>query len=70
MADSLVSCKLLVGKTREEVRALLGRASFRPAQTRWYFDVGPDRSIGLDREQLFVQFNAHSRVRKAELVTF
>lgn len=70
LADSLVSCKLLVGKTRKQVRKLLGRPSFRPAQTRWYFDVGPDRDIGLDREQLYVQFSAQSRVRRAELVTF
>jgi outer membrane protein assembly factor BamE (lipoprotein component of BamABCDE complex) len=70
LADSLVTCKLLVGKTRDQVRALLGRPSFRPAQTRWYFDVGPDRDIGLDREQLYVQFSGQSRVRKAELVTF
>jgi outer membrane protein assembly factor BamE (lipoprotein component of BamABCDE complex) len=70
MVDALLSCKLLAGKTPREVRALLGRPSFRPAKTRWYFDLGPDRNIGLDREQLYVQFDGQSRVRDAELVTF
>jgi outer membrane protein assembly factor BamE (lipoprotein component of BamABCDE complex) len=70
MADSLLRCKLLVGKTRSEVRALLGSPSYRGARTRWYFDVGPDRHIGLDREQLFVRFGARDRVREAELVDF
>jgi hypothetical protein len=70
MADNLVACESLLGTSRTDVRRVLGAADVKGEDGDWYFDLGPDRDAGLDREQLEVKFDERGRVTKTELATF
>jgi hypothetical protein len=54
-AEALDACGLLIGKTRAEVRAMLGAPDDRDADGIAY-DVGPD-SLGIDDMFLDVRFS-------------
>ena len=66
LADDLVDCGRLVGRTKDEVARLAGR----PVRDRrsgprnresWFYRLGPD-GLQLDEDVLVVQFNAAGRV--------
>lgn len=64
-ADNLVRCRLLQGKTKRQVRAILGGPSITSREEHsWSYLVGPERGfISLDDENLTVFFRG-DRVAK------
>jgi hypothetical protein len=72
MADHLVADRALLGKTREEIEALLGPPSQRgfsePGDMTYW--LGPERSlISVDSEWLIVRFDSAARVRECAINT-
>ena len=71
MADRIVSRRMLDGKARAEVVAMLGE----PPKTGYFSDwnlvywLGPERGfISIDSEWLVVRFDAHERVSDCRIV--
>ena len=60
IADRIERCGLLTGKTRADVRRLLGEPESRDTaneRTYWYYTVGPERgAFSVDGEVLAVSF--------------
>ena len=69
IADALVECRLLDGRTRAEVLRTLrppdGQAA-AGAGDAW--TLGPERGYGVDDESLEVRYDADGRVRRVEIV--
>jgi hypothetical protein len=71
MADRIVSRRMLSGKTRPEVIAMLGE----PPKTDYFSDwdlvywLGPERGfISIDSEWLVVRFDSNNRVSEYRIV--
>jgi hypothetical protein len=63
MGDQLRTCGTLLGKTRRQVRRLLGRPNLA-GDPQYAYRLGPD-ALHLDSEFLWVTF-AHGRVTQVE----
>jgi hypothetical protein len=67
LADGLVACNMLDGKTKPQVHALLGP----PRGSGWSYVVGPDRRDGgqirIASERLIVEFSPAGVVLNARL---
>jgi len=73
MADDLVRCQMLVGRTEDETITLLGRPEHpaRPDEDGPCYELGPQRDLGgLDSEVLCLTFGADQRVKDVDVVTF
>ena len=71
LADGIIACQTLDGRTRSDVRRLLGKPDFPSRATRFYYELGEGRSAGsLDNEFLSVTFDRRSRVDAVEIVGF
>ena len=71
MVDDLLARRLLDGRTRDEVRALLGPADSTPYFRDWDFVywLGPERGyLSIDSEWLGVRFDADGRVLETRLL--
>jgi hypothetical protein len=65
--ETLVGCGTLEGKTRTEVRSLIGRQDGSPRRTRvWYYNVGIPDGLS-DYPGLDVTFNRRGRVVSARV---
>jgi hypothetical protein len=65
--EKLVGCSTLEGKTRAEVRSLIGPQDGSPRQTRlWYYNVGIPDGLS-DYPGLHVTFNGRGRVVSARV---
>ena len=63
-ADALVECRLLRGKTRKQVRRVLGVSRAGREPNAWFYFVGKERGpFSIDEEVLAVQFKGN-RVAK------
>lgn len=64
MTDDLIGRKLLIGKTKEEVKRILGGEYFEYSEDHWAYDVGFVPSLGgIDPDVLDVYFK-NGRVEK------
>lgn len=67
LADDLIRCKQLRGKTRASVLKLLGRQDEGSGRSL-HWSLGPERSImQVDSELLGVEFDRKNRVRSLEI---
>jgi len=79
MVDDLIRRQLLIGKSREEVVALLGEtdgdSSIKDRYPDWqmYFYLGPSRSTilfkGFNYDYLVLRFDEHEKVNVVGMVT-
>jgi hypothetical protein len=69
LADQLVACKTLIGKSRGQVRGLLGRREAINSSRRvWSYVIGPPRGgFNIDHEMFSVYFDERGRVRSVDI---
>ncbi|MFL5912173.1 MAG: outer membrane protein assembly factor BamE [Gaiellaceae bacterium] len=67
-ADQVLKCRTLVGRTRRQVRRMLGPPEADSTRQFWTYLTGDERgAIKVDSEYLEVVFDSHGRVRSAHL---
>lgn len=66
IAERLVECEVLIGKTQKALREMLGQADYRFGNEQGY-ELGPDAPYGVDSKFLLVVFGDSGRVKTASL---
>jgi hypothetical protein len=72
IAEELERCRTLVGRTRMEVRTMLGRPEYPPQSVgdRPCYDLGPQPEFGgLDNRVLCLSYDDSGRVTRAAVAT-
>jgi hypothetical protein len=56
MSGSIIKSKMLVGKTKEQVRAILGEQEHVSNSDKWYYDLGLLPGFAMDSDHLYILF--------------